>query len=64
MKIEAGKSNKKDLNVNAEDIGERTVRFTISAEVEDRDGDILRADGAVTFFLFLEVCLYRYELSP
>ena len=46
MKIEAGKSNKKDLNVNAEDIGERTVRFTISAEVEDRDGDILRADGA------------------
>ena len=45
MKIEKGKSNKKDLSVKAEDIGERTVRFTISKEVTDRDGDILRADG-------------------
>lgn len=44
MKIEKGKS-RKDLSVKTEDIGERTVRFTISKEVTDRDGDILRADG-------------------
>ena len=45
MKLEKGKSNIKDLTVNTEDIGERTVRFTISKEVVDRDGDILRASG-------------------
>lgn len=45
MKIEKGKSNRKDLSVKAEEIGERTVRFTISKEVTDRDGDILRASG-------------------
>lgn len=45
MKIEKGVSNKKDLSVMTEDVGERTVRFTISKEVEDRDGDILRAAG-------------------
>lgn len=45
MKMEKGQSNKKDLTVNTEEIGERTVRFTISKEVVDRDGDILRANG-------------------
>lgn len=45
MKIEKGKNSRKDLSVKTEDIGERTVRFTISKEVTDRDGDILRADG-------------------
>ena len=45
MKIEKGQSNKKDLSVVTEEIGERTVRFTISKEVVDRDGDILRANG-------------------
>lgn len=45
MKLEKGQTNKKDMSVKAEDIGERTVRFTISKEVTDRDGDILRANG-------------------
>ena len=45
MKLEKGQTNKKDLSVKAEEIGERTVRFTISKEVVDRDGDILRANG-------------------
>ena len=45
MKIEKGQSSRKDLSVNTEEIGERTVRFTISKEVTDRDGDILRANG-------------------
>lgn len=45
MKLEKGKNSRKDLSVKTEDIGERTVRFTISKEVTDRDGDILRADG-------------------
>lgn len=36
---------KKILNVKAEEIGERTVRFKISSEVVDRDGDILIAEG-------------------
>lgn len=45
MKLEKGQNSRKDLSVKTEDIGERTVRFTISKEVTDRDGDILRADG-------------------
>jgi hypothetical protein len=45
MKIEKGKTAKKDLSIKAEDIGERSVLFTISKEVQDRDGDILRANG-------------------
>lgn len=45
MKLEKGQNVKKDLSVNTEDLGERTVRFTISKEVVDRDGDILRATG-------------------
>lgn len=36
---------KKDLSVKAEAGNERTVIFTISKEVVDRDGDILRASG-------------------
>jgi len=44
MKIEKGQ-NKKNLSVMTEDIGKRTVRFTISKEVVDRDGDILVAEG-------------------
>ena len=43
--MEKGKNITKDLSVKTEDIGERTVRFTISKEVIDRDGDILRANG-------------------
>lgn len=43
MKID--KTSRKDLTVNTEEIGERVVRFTISKEVTDRDGDILRASG-------------------
>ena len=45
MKLEKGQSTKKDLSTLTEDIGNRTVRFTISKEVVDRDGDILRASG-------------------
>ena len=45
MKLEKGKNNKKDLSTVTEDMGNRTVRFTISKEVVDRDGDILRASG-------------------
>jgi len=45
MKIEKGKSNKTDLSIKAEEIGERTVRFVISKTIEDRDGDIIHADG-------------------
>lgn len=45
MKLEKGKNNKKDLSTFTEDMGNRTVRFTISKEVVDRDGDILRASG-------------------
>ena len=33
------------FNVKAEELGERTVRFKISSEVVDRDGDILIAEG-------------------
>lgn len=36
---------KKDLSVKTEAGNERTVIFTISKEVVDRDGDILRASG-------------------
>lgn len=35
----------KIMNLKAEEIGERTVRFKISSEVVDRDGDILIATG-------------------
>jgi hypothetical protein len=35
----------KIMNVKAEEIGERTVRFKISSEVVDRQGDILVAKG-------------------
>lgn len=45
MKLEKGKNSKKDLSTFTEDMGNRTVRFTISKEVVDRDGDILRAAG-------------------
>ena len=33
------------FNVKAEELEERTVRFKISSEVVDRDGDILIAKG-------------------
>lgn len=45
MKLEKGKSNKKDIAIITEDLGDRSVQFTISKEVIDRDGDILRAGG-------------------
>lgn len=37
--------NTKILNAKAEDVGERTIRFCISSEVVDRDGDTLIAKG-------------------
>lgn len=45
MKLEKGQINKKDLSVTTKDLGDRCVQFTISKEVVDRDGDILRAGG-------------------
>lgn len=38
-------NTEKLLNVKTEEIGERTIRFIISSEVVDRDGDILIAKG-------------------
>ena len=45
MKLEKGQATKKDLPIITKDLGDRSVQFTISKEVEDRDGDILRAGG-------------------
>lgn len=45
MKLEKGVMQRKEVAIKTEDLGERRVLFTISAEVIDRDGDILRADG-------------------
>lgn len=45
MKIEKGVSAKKDLPIETKDLGDRSVQFTISKEVVDRDGDTLRAGG-------------------
>ena len=45
MKLEKGQKLNKEISIKSEDMGERRVLFTISAEVKDRDGDILRADG-------------------
>lgn len=45
MKLEKGQTTKKDLSIITEDLGDRSVLFTISKEVTDRDGDILRASG-------------------
>ena len=45
MKLAKGQTVKKDLPIEIKDLGERSVQFTISKEVEDRDGDILRAGG-------------------
>ena len=45
MKLEKGILNKKDVSIITEDLGDRSVQFTISKEVVDRDGDILRASG-------------------
>lgn len=45
MKLEKGQAVKKELPIEIKDLGERSVQFTISKEVVDRDGDILRAGG-------------------
>ena len=45
MKLKKGQLNKKDVSIITEDLGDRSVQFTISKEVVDRDGDILRASG-------------------
>lgn len=45
MKMEKGQTVKVDLPIETKDLGERSVQFTISKEVIDRDGDILRAGG-------------------
>ena len=45
MKLEKGVASKKELPIEIKDMGDRRVLFTISKEVVDRDGDILRASG-------------------
>lgn len=45
MKLEKGVKADKALSVETKDLGDRSVQFTISKEVVDRDGDILRAGG-------------------
>lgn len=45
MKLEKGIKNNKELPIETKDLGDRRVLFTISKEVVDRDGDILRANG-------------------
>ena len=45
MKLEKDKKANIEFAIKAEEMEERTVRFTISKEVVDRDGDIIRADG-------------------
>ena len=45
MKLEKGVASKKELPIEIKDLGDRRVLFTISKEVVDRDGDILRANG-------------------
>lgn len=49
MKLKKGQTIrdliKKDISVITEDLGDRMVQFTISKEIVDRDGDILRAGG-------------------
>ena len=45
MKLEKGVANRKELPIEIKDMGNRRVLFTISKEVVDRDGDILRASG-------------------
>ena len=45
MKIEKGIKSEIKTDIVTKDLGERSVQFTISKEVVDRDGDILRAGG-------------------
>lgn len=45
MKCIKGQMSKKELPIEVKDMGNRRVLFTISKEVTDRDGDILRANG-------------------
>lgn len=45
MQLEKDKKANIEFAIKAEEMEERTVRFTISKEVVDRDGDIIRADG-------------------
>lgn len=45
MKYQKGVASKKELPIEIKDMGDRRVLFTISKEVVDRDGDILRASG-------------------
>ena len=45
MKLEKGVASRKELPIEIKDMGDRRVLFTISKEVVDRDGDILRASG-------------------
>lgn len=45
MKLEKGIKSNKELPIEIKDMGDRRVLFTISKEVVDRDGDILRASG-------------------
>ena len=45
MKIEKGIKSEIKTDIVTKDLGDRSVQFTISKEVIDRDGDILRAGG-------------------
>lgn len=41
MKLEKGQTSKKDIAVITEDMGDRSVLFTISKEVVDRDVSLI-----------------------
>jgi len=63
MKIEKDKKNTVDLPIETKDLGERSVQFTISKEVVDRDGDILRA-GGVDFANYMKNAVFLGFHNP
>ena len=63
MKIEKDKKNTVDLPIETKDLGERSVQFTISKEVVDRDGDILRA-GGVDFTNYMKNAVFLGFHNP
>lgn len=63
MKLEKDKKNTVDLPIETKDLGERSVQFTISKEVVDRDGDILRA-GGVDFSNYMKNAVFLGFHNP
>lgn len=63
MKIEKDKKNTVDLPIETKDLGERSVQFSISKEVVDRDGDILRA-GGVDFSNYMKNAVFLGFHNP